>query len=137
MEHIVILKKNILDKILSGEKTIETRFTKNKCVPFKKVAEGDTLFLKAVGGEILAKAVVKKVENYVLNEQKLRQIVNLYHKEIGVESSKVEQFVLKRKDKNYAVLVWLSELKNISPFSVKKSYGAGWICCSSIEEYKL
>lgn len=112
-------KKDILDKILSGEKTIETRFTKNKCAPFKKVAEGDVLFLKAVGEDVIAKTVDKKVENHVLSEQKLREIANFYYKDIGVEDSQIERFVLKRKDKNYAVLVWLSEVQDISPFSVK------------------
>ena len=51
MHHIVIMKKRwgLIPKIVNGEKTIESRWYKNKVVPWNKITVGDKLFLKIPG----------------------------------------------------------------------------------------
>ncbi|MBI1972386.1 ASCH domain-containing protein, partial [Candidatus Woesearchaeota archaeon] len=44
MDHLAILKKKWLEKILSGEKTIESRWYKQKITPYQKIAKGDTAY---------------------------------------------------------------------------------------------
>lgn len=46
MEHLVILKQKYFEMVLSGEKTIESRWSMNKCAPYGKVGVGDTIWLK-------------------------------------------------------------------------------------------
>jgi ASC-1-like (ASCH) protein len=48
MDHLAILskEKNFLGRILSGEKTIESRWYRNRKPPFKTIAPGDTVYFK-------------------------------------------------------------------------------------------
>ena len=61
MRHIVILKKKYYDMVLAGTKTIESRFSMNKCAPYNKVQVGDTLLIKETGKDVSATAKVKDV----------------------------------------------------------------------------
>jgi len=61
MKHVAILKQPFFDMILSGDKTIESRFLMNKIVPFNKVSIGDEIYLKQTGKQVTAKAEVEKV----------------------------------------------------------------------------
>ena len=51
MEHLAILSKHsrLLAKILSREKTIESRWYKFKKTPYKNIAIGDTIYFKESG----------------------------------------------------------------------------------------
>ena len=46
MFHIAILRKKYFNLILSGKKTIESRFSYNKIAPYKQVEVGETIYLK-------------------------------------------------------------------------------------------
>ena len=63
--HLVILKKPYLEAILSGRKTIESRFTKTKRPPFGQIEAGDRLFLKLSSGPVCGTAVqrIRYAEN--------------------------------------------------------------------------
>lgn len=46
MQHIAILRQPFFDMVLSGEKTIESRWSMNKVAPYGKVSVGDEILLK-------------------------------------------------------------------------------------------
>ena len=62
--HLAILREPYLRFILEGKKTIETRFAKRACAPYKRVSDGDVILLKRVGGNIIGACVVEKVWFY-------------------------------------------------------------------------
>lgn len=124
MQHIVILKQKYFDMILSGEKTIESRFSLNKTAPYGKVSVGDELLLKVTGCDVTATAKVKAVEYYELYPDLVNKIRVKYGKEIG--STKLSEW-MDTMTKNFCTLVWLEDVKKVEPISVKKSCGAGWI----------
>lgn len=124
MKHIVILKKKYFDMILSGKKTIESRFSLNKSAPYGKVNVGDELLLKVTGGDVTAVAKVKAVEYYELYPELVNKIRVRYGKEIG--STKLSEW-MDTMTKNYCTLVWFEDVKQIDPISVKRSCGSGWI----------
>ena len=62
--HLVILKKPYLDKILSGAKTIESRFSKTMIAPFGRIVSGDRLFFKVSSGPVCALGRAVKVEQF-------------------------------------------------------------------------
>lgn len=66
MQHIAILKQPFFDMVLSGEKTIESRWSMVKVAPYKKVSVGDKILLKETGKDVTAIANVKKVQFYEL-----------------------------------------------------------------------
>jgi len=51
----------LLPKILTGEKTIESRWYKNKCSPWGKIKRGDVVYFKNSGEPVTIKAEVSKI----------------------------------------------------------------------------
>ena len=64
MDHVAIMNKKmgLIDKVLDGRKTIESRWYKNRTAPWGKIKKGDTIYFKDSGGPIRARAEVKKVK---------------------------------------------------------------------------
>lgn len=75
--HLAILSKGWIDLILDRKKTIESRFTKNRCAPFGKVNAGDIVYLKESGGSVKGMFRVAKVETF--ENLTRRQIYKLYY----------------------------------------------------------
>lgn len=60
-KHLAILKQPYLDYILSGQKTIESRFSRLKSAPFGVIKAGDIVLLKESGGKVKGEFEVDKV----------------------------------------------------------------------------
>ena len=74
----------LTQKILSGEKTIESRWYKNKSTPWDRINVGDTIYFKDSGEPVKLKAKVWKVLQYNnLNTAKIYKLSKKYRKEIG------------------------------------------------------
>ena len=123
MKHIAVVRPPFYDMILNGEKTIESRWSLNKCAPYKKVNKDDVIYLKLPGKSISAIAEVEKVEFYELNVSLTEKIKILYGKEIGIH--KFENWEI-YKNKKYLTLIWLKNVRKIEPLEIKKKNKAGW-----------
>ena len=138
MEHLAILSKpgKLLAKILSGEKTIESRWYKFKKTPYGHIAVNDIIYFKESGEPVSAKAKVSKVLFFdKLNEDKIRRLLEEYGSRLGVYLSYLE----KVKDKNFCTLIFLENVEKIEPFEInKKGFGlmAAWISVEKIEKIK-
>ena len=86
MDHLAILKKGVLlQKIISKEKTIESRWYKSKKTPYKNIKVGETIYFKISGEPITIKATVKKALFFNdLDEYKIKKILNKYGKQICI-----------------------------------------------------
>lgn len=129
-QHIVILAKryfgcdSIYKMILSGAKTIESRWSMNKIAPYGKVSVGDILLLKESGKPITAKAVVKDVKYYRLTPEIVDEIRVKYGKQIGTDGKADWADTMQKR---YGTLIWLSDVHTVEPIYIQKSHGAGWI----------
>lgn len=124
MQHIAILKQPFFDMVLSGEKTIESRWSMVKVAPYKKVSAGDKILLKETGKDVTATANVKKVQFYELTPEIVEDIRIKYGKQIGTDKFEDWKSTLQKK---YCTLIWLDEVTPVAPIKVKRSNGAGWI----------
>lgn len=124
MKHIAILRQPFFDMVLSGEKTIESRWSMNKVAPYEKVSVGDDILLKETGKDVTATAIVKDVKYYELTPKIVEAIRLQYGKQIGTNKFKDWEATLHKK---YCTLIWLSNVKNVAPIKVKRSNGAGWL----------
>ncbi|CAG8515167.1 9181_t:CDS:10 [Gigaspora margarita] len=80
-EALDFLKKN--DPILKGKKTIESRFSQKKIVPYGQINVRDVVLMKKSGGNVLGEFTVKNVLEFEkLNLTKLQEIKAKYGKEI-------------------------------------------------------
>jgi ASC-1-like (ASCH) protein len=127
MHHIAILdkKRNFLSKIISGEKTIESRWYQTKRTPWHNIKSGDIVYFKDAGAMVTVKATVKDVLFFdELNKQKVEKILQKYGKAIGFKSSQYTEYFDK---KNYCILIFLKDVMEIEPFDIDKT-GFGNAC---------
>ena len=98
MEHLAILKKSwgFLPKILSGEKRIESRWYKARYAPWDKIRTGEIVYFKESGKPVTIEAEVDKVLQFSgLTPKKVRELLEQYGADIGIEKSKISYFSLK------------------------------------------
>ena len=139
MDHIAIMKKEwgFVEKILSGEKTIESRWYKNKYKPWDAIERGETIYFKNSGEQVTIKAEIKKVIQFSdLNQKKTREILNEHGKDIGMDKPSFAPLRAElRKGKKYCILIFLKNPKIIKPFEInKKGFGAmaSWLTVKNI-----
>jgi len=143
--HIAIMRKSwgLTPKILSGEKTIESRWYMNRCKPWGAISKGDTVYFKDSGEPARLKTTVDKViqiEN--LTPVKVRSILDQYAKDdgLGVDKNNIDSYFEMFKNKKYCLLVFLSNPKEIEPFEIDKTgFGmmSAWITVENLKEVKV
>ena len=131
----------LIPKILSGEKTIESRWYATRRTPWNTVSVGDIIFFKDASSPVTARAKVSRVlqfENY--SQKELREIIATYGGNPGIcfvtGSKKVFDWT---KDKKYAILMFLKNPKPIPPFDIdKKGFGnaCAWITVKNINQLR-
>jgi hypothetical protein len=142
MEHIAIMKKSwgLTERILSGDKTIESRWYASRSAPWGRISPGESLYFKNSGEPVTIRATVSKVLQFDnLNQKKVNSILNRYWKEDGLEKEDVPKFFDLFKNKKYCILVFLKGAKKIKPFNINKSgFGAmsAWIMVDGLSKIK-
>ena len=92
MEHLAIMRKSwgLTQKILSGEKKIESRWYLTKRDPWDKIKEGEVIYFKDSGEPVTIKAEVVRVLQFEnLNEKKIREILEKYGEDIEIKENEI------------------------------------------------
>lgn len=114
--HVAIVTPPYDRLILSGEKTVECRLTRNLCPPFGCIAPGERVYFKRSGGAFFATAVVDRVWMADhLTPQLIEQIRQRHNGEILGH----DDYFVKKRSCRYATLAWLREVR---PSSVAPRY---------------
>lgn len=85
--HIAIMRKSwgLTQKVLSGEKTIESRWYMNRHRPWGNINQGDTVYFKVSGEPVKTKATVDKVIQFEdLTPSKVKEILDKYAQANGL-----------------------------------------------------
>ena len=140
MEHVAIMKKSwgLTDKILTGQKKIESRWYSVKYKPWNSIKEGEAVYFKDSGEPIELKAKVIQFSD--LTPQKVSKILEKYGKNDGLEQEKIPEFFQRFKDKKYCMLIFLKNPVKIKPFKIDKTgFGAmsAWITLDSISKIRV
>jgi ASC-1-like (ASCH) protein len=142
MEHLAIMKKSwgLTKKILTGKKTIESRWYKTKYPPFDRIKTGDIVYFKDSGCPVTIRTEVSGVKQFSnLTPAKVREILYEYGEKDGLGIEKLGEFFNTFRDKKYCVIIFLKNPVSIEPFSVdKKGHGSmsSWICINKIGDIK-
>lgn len=142
--HIAIMRKSwgLTRKILTGEKTIESRWYKNKYKPWDQIDAGDTVYFKDSGEPITIKAIVDKVRQFdSLNPDKVSKLLDRYGKPdgLGADPKNLNKYFEMFKNKRYCLIIFLKDVEEIEPFEIDKSgFGAmaSWLIVDDIEKIK-
>jgi ASC-1-like (ASCH) protein len=117
MEHIAIMDEITINKILTGQKIIESRFSKNKIAPFNNIKKGEIVFLKKSGGDVLAYFEVDNVVFFEdLDKEKVKNIKEKYSECINAPLD----FWISKMDSKYATLIFIKNPQKIEQFVLLK-----------------
>jgi len=142
MEHLAIMRKSwgLTDKILNGQKKIESRWYSVKYKPWDCIKENETVYFKDSGEPVKMKAEVSKVMQFAdLTPKKVKEILDEYGRDDGIEKEKIPEFFERFKDKRYCILMFLRNPTEINPFDINKAgFGAmsAWIAIDDISKIK-
>ena len=140
--HIAIMRKSwgLTDKILTGEKKIESRWYTNRYRPWGNINADDTIYFKDSGSPVRLRARVDhvlQIDN--LTAEKVSEILDKYGADDGISPDKIGEYYEKFKDKKYCLLIFLKDVETIQPFDIDKTgFGAmsAWITVDDIEKIK-
>ena len=142
MDHVAIMKKSwgLTQKILLGQKRIESRWYKSKHSPWGKIGKGDFVYFKDSGEPVSIKAEVEKVISFSdLTPEKVSQILDEYGNDDGIEKGKIKDFFELFKNKNYCLLIFLKNSEKVEPFEINKTgFGmmSAWLSVENIDRIK-
>lgn len=128
----------MIEKILSGEKTIESRWLQNRCAPWGKITVDDTIYFKYSGKHIVAQSTVRHVE-YLENIDPifLKKRLPLLASAIGLHLSTLQALAQRKR---YAVLIALSHPIALQSFAIHKNgFGsmASWMTVEHIDQLRV
>ena len=142
MEHVAVMRKSwgLTEKILTGQKKIESRWYNVKYQPWGRINTGDVVYFKDSGSPVRIKAEVEKVIQFDnLNPDKVREILQRYGADDGVEQDRIDEFFDRFKDKQYCLLIFLKNPTQVPPFEIDKTgFGtmSAWITVNTVNAIK-
>ena len=131
----------LTEKILMGQKKIESRWYKAKVAPWDRIKEGEVIYFKNSGEPVTLKAEVEKVLQFSnLTQDKVKGILTEYGELDGIENNQINDFYHFFKDKNYCMLIFLTNPQKVKPFNIDKTgFGmmSAWLMVDDIEKIKV
>ena len=143
MEHVAIMRKSwgLLSKILAGQKTIESRWYKNKYAPWDRIKQGEIVYFKNSGEPVTIKMKVSKViQHSDLTPAKVKWTLQKYGTKDGLGIDEIDKYYKRFKNSRYCLLVFLKNPQKIKPFEIDKTgYGnmAAWIVINDVNKLKI
>lgn len=137
-----MMKKSwgLTDKILHGQKTIESRWYSVRCQPWGRIKKDETVYFKNSGEPVKIKAEVSKVVQFAdLTPRRVKEILDKYGGDDGIEPEKASGFFERFKDKKYCVLIFLKSPVGVEPFEIDKTgFGAmsAWLTVASVSKIR-
>lgn len=126
MKHLAIFTGNAAEDILSGKKTIETRFSKSKIAPFGVISSGDVVYIKPSGKELIGEFRVKKV--YFFDGLKKEDLMAL-KKEYGEKIVADDKYWQEKEGSRYGTIIFIAQSSRflIPPLKISKKDMRGWV----------
>lgn len=118
--HIGLFVEPYLSLILNGKKTIESRFSKVKIIPFNSVELGDFILLKKSSGPIYGVIEAGKIHNFYVVPNTMWLIKDKFGKELCL----TEEFWEHKKNSKYATLIEIASIikfENPIEFKIHKN----------------
>jgi len=143
MDHLAVMKKSwgFTQKILDGEKIIESRWYKTRRAPWGRIKKDDTIYFKNSGEPVTIKAIVSRVVEFEeLTPKRVKEILSKYWGDLGISKNEVSNFYKRFKNKKYCILIFLNNPEKVTSFKInKKGFGAmaSWICVEDIKRLKF
>lgn len=139
MEHVAIMAKSwgLLPEIVGGQKTIESRWLRNRSAPWDRVSVGDTVYFKNSGEPVTVRATVSQVLQFAnVTPDQVAELLDRYGSADGLTAAELPHYKELFRNKKYCVLIFLDHVEEIEPFQIdKRGFGlqAAWLTVKSID----
>ena len=121
--HLAIFNQPYLGFVLEGRKTIESRFSANRCAPYRQVSKGDVLLLKSAGGPIVGICLVENVWFYDLDPASWKDVKRFANDLCAHDPA----FWSSREHANFATLMRVTHPTAIEAVGCEKRDRRGWV----------
>lgn len=124
--------EKVLDKILSGSKTMIIRAAAGRKIPHSRVFAGEKLYFMQKGsGKITAMATVSNVENYVkLSEDEIEDMLNKNQDKLNLTDKQITRW-----HKKCMCLVEFTNIEEIEPLEFDHQGNMDdWLIIEKIED---
>lgn len=124
--HLAIVTPHIAERLLSGEKTIESRLYRSRRPPFGTISVGDTVYFRAVGGLVFARSTARRVEQHTdLTPAAIAALRRAWSREIAAQPD----YWRAKRHSRYAVLIWLEHIRPARrpAIHIARQFGSAWI----------
>lgn len=121
--HLGIFAEPYLSLMMNGKKTIESRFSKKKIVPYNQINKEDIVFVKESSGKVIAYFDIDDILFLDLSKTNIQSIKMEYGNQLCVSNS----FWIQKNDSRYATLIFIKNIYKIPPFNIEKRGMQSWI----------
>lgn len=124
-KHLAIFIGTAIEDILHGKKTMESRFSLRRVLPYGSVAKDDIILLKKSGGDIIGKVMVDNVLYY---DNLTPGSIAVFRKEYQEELSVDDSFWLLKAKSRYGTLIFLKDPERfLAPIKFQKHDRRPWV----------
>jgi hypothetical protein len=131
--HLAVFHEPFLALLLTGKKTVESRFSINRVAPFAAVARDDLILLKRNTGPVVGVALAADPGFYDLDAEAWATIRRKFAKAICAPDA---DFWASRARARYATLIPIKAAHALEPFSVAKRDRRGWVVLPPVVPYQ-
>lgn len=131
--HLAVFVEPYLQFILDGKKTVESRFSSNRCAPYRAVQAGDLVLLKRSGGPVEGICQVADVWSYRLDPASWDEIRSGFGRQLCISDS---EFWSEKSRASYATLMRIQRSRRLLPITVGKRDRRGWVILRTQSEQR-
>lgn len=121
--HLAVMAEPFLTYLLGGAKTVESRFSVNRCAPFGRATAGDIVLLKAVSAPVVGVCEISRAWYFDLSATPISGIKERFGRELCADN----EFWTTRRHAGYASLFEVKAVRSLSPFPCPKRDRRGWV----------
>lgn len=126
--HLAVGEPKMVELILEGKKTVETRFAETRQPPFGHVEPGDIIVFKESGGPVVGVARATRAEFYSgLDQDQVLNLRWLFNDLIQAD----DDFWSRKSGARYATFIYLSEVVRVEPVRIEKRDRRAWVVCEA------
>lgn len=130
-KHLAILSRNAIKAIISGEKTIEARFSQKKIPPFGLVSVGDIVYMKPPGEDLIGQFIVTKILFLEgIETSDWVWIKERFSNELSLGSaSEAKSYFKEHQEAKYVSIMTIGKVEQFitSPIKIIKKDLRGWL----------
>jgi len=126
--HAAIIDARLASGLLEGRKRVETRFARQRRLPYGRISAGDEIYFKISGQDIIGHTSAVRVQHFDdLTPAAIDALRQKYNHAILAP----RHYWRARRDCRFGVLIWLGPVNHrAGRATIPRQYGAGWVLLS-------